>query len=150
MFVQDLKYYHRIGVRGSLTEVAPPDGVFGPTWDNRRTREMWLANWQFIYLMAYFLWDVDADYATVYEDMGAKWYGAAWPAMKQYRAKLTVAFEDTPGDMIYGTPNVALGKCLDRPGLEADLLRLLAEAEHAAAGNEAILKKVRRSATTWT
>ena len=144
VFVQDLKYYHRIGIRGALTEVAPPDGVFGPTWNNRGTREMWLANWQFVYLMAYFLWDVDADYATVYEDMGAKWYGAAWPAMKQYRAALTAAFEDTPGDMVYGTPNLALGKCLDRPGLEADLLRLLADAENAAAGNDALLKKVRR------
>ena len=144
VFARDLKYYHRIGVRGSLTETAPPDGVFGPTWDNRRTKEMWLATWQFVYMMAYFLWDVDADYAAVYEDMGSKFYGKAWPAMKQYREKLTTAWEETPGDMIYGTPDIALGQCLANPGLEVDLLKLLDDAEKAAAGDEALLKKVRR------
>ncbi|NCO35739.1 MAG: hypothetical protein AUJ92_05880 [Armatimonadetes bacterium CG2_30_59_28] len=144
VFADDLKYYHKIGVRGSLTETAPPDGVFGPTWNNRRTREMWLATWQFVYMMAYFLWDVDADYNTVYEDMGSKFYGVAWPAMKQYRGKLTKAYEETPGEMIYGTPNIALGKCPDRPGLDADLLKLLDDAEKAAGGNDALLKKIRR------
>lgn len=144
VFADDLKYYHKIGVRGSLTETAPPDGVFGPVWDNRRTKEMWLATWPFVYMMASFLWDVDADYNTVYEDMGSKFYGVAWPAMKQYRGKLTKAYEETPGEMIYGTPDIALGKCLDRPGLEADLLKLLDNAEKAAAGNDALLKKIRR------
>jgi len=144
VFAHDLKYYHQIGVRGSLTETVPPDGVFGPALDNRGTKEMWLATWQFVYMMAYFLWDVDADYAAVYEDMGSKFYGVAWPVMKQYRAKLATAWEETPGDMIYGTPNIALGKCLERPGLETDLLKLLNDAEKTAAGDEALLKKIRR------
>ena len=144
VFVNDLKYYHKIGMRGSLTEIPPPDGVFGPVWNNRKTKEMWLANWQLIYMMAYFLWDVEADYEAVYEDMGAKFYGVAWPAMKQYRERLTKAYEETPGCMIYGTPDIALGKCLERPGLEASLLKLLNEAEKTAAGDEALSKKIRR------
>ncbi len=145
VFVHDLKYYHQIGVRGSLTETTPPDGVFGRAYDNdRRAKEMWPATWQFVYLMAYFLWDVNADYATVYEDMGSKFYGAAWPAMKQYREKLTAAWEATPGDMIYGTPDIALGQCLTIPGLEVELLILLDQAEKAAGNDEALLKKIRR------
>ncbi|MDR4508576.1 MAG: DUF4838 domain-containing protein [Candidatus Brocadiaceae bacterium] len=144
VFANDLKYYHSLGVRGVQTEIPPPDGVFGQVWNNRKTKEMWLANWQFIYMMAYFLWDVDADYEAVCEDMGAKFYGVTWPIMKKYREKLTKAYEETPGCMMYGTPDIALGKCLERPGLEHNLLKLLDDAEEIATGDEVLLKKISR------
>lgn len=153
IFVHDLKYYHRIGLRGALIEIPPPDGTFAKGWTDRKIKEMWLSNWLHVYMTAYFLRDVNADYQTVLEDAGSKFYGVAWPAMKQYREKLTKAFEETPGDMIYGTPDIALGKCLESPNLEAELVKLLERAEKDAAGDAALLKKIKREheyfASSW-
>lgn len=153
IFANDIKTYKKIGLRGSLIEIAPPDGVFAKGWTDRKIKEMWVSNWWLVYMMSYFLWDVDADYQAVLEDAGSKFYGAAWPAMKQYREKLTKTFEETPGDMIYGTPDIALGKCLEAPNVEFDLLKLLDAAEKAALGEEGLLKKVSREreyfAASW-
>ncbi|MCK5845736.1 MAG: DUF4838 domain-containing protein, partial [Victivallales bacterium] len=139
----DLKYYYKLGVRGYKTEVAPPDGVFGKVWQNRRTKEMWPAIWPAIYTMAYFEWNVDADYGEFLEDMGSKAYGAAWPVMRKYVSELTNAMVNSPGHMIYGTPDVVLGKCLDRPNQGEKLNSLLEKALKAVADDPARLARVK-------
>lgn len=144
VFCHDIKYYHRLGLSGFIPIVPPPDGKFGRTWDTRGTKEAWYATWQMKYLAAQLAWDIDADYDALVEDMGSKYYGPAWSAMKRYREHLIGMYEDTPGHICYGTPDYVLGKCLEKPGVEANLLGLLDEGEALAAGDPVILRRVRR------
>ena len=144
VYCQDIKYYHKIGLSGFIPIVAPPDGTFGSRFDTRGIKEAWQATWQMRYLAARLAWDVDADTDALVADMGSAYYGPAWPAMRQYRAELVRMYEETPGDIVYGTPDYILGKCLEKPGVEAMLLRLLDEAEESAARNAPVLRRVRR------
>lgn len=144
IFCQDLKYYYKLGMPGFRIPIPPPDGTFGPTWSNRRTLNEWYAQWQALYLSAVFAWDINADYSKAVEDMGSSYYESAWPAMKQYRELLVQTYEATPGHIIYGTPDLMMGKCLERPGVQSRLNSLLAQAEKAATGNEVALKRVKR------
>ena len=144
VYCQDIKYYHKIGLSGFIPVVAPPDGTFGPRFDRRGIKEAWQATWQMRYLAARLAWNVDADTDALTEDMGSKYYGPAWPVMKRYRAELVRMYEKTPGDIVYGTPDYILGKCLEKPGVEAMLLQLLDEAEKSAARNDTVLGRVRR------
>ena len=144
VMAQDIRYYHKLGLSGFTPIVAPPDGKFGPKYNTRGIKEAWYATWQMRYLAAQLAWDVNADYPRLVEDMGSTYYGPAWPAMKPYREQLVEMYEDTPGDICYGTPAYILGKCLERPGVEARLLRLLGKAETLAVGDPVALARVRR------
>jgi len=144
VYCQDIKYYHKIGLSGFIPIVPPPDGKFGSRFNTRGIKEAWQATWQMRYLAAQLAWDVEADTDALIEDMGSKYYGPAWPVMSRYRAELVKMYEGTPGDIVYGTPDYLLGKCLEKPGVEAMLLQLLGEAERAVAGNSALLKRVHR------
>jgi hypothetical protein len=90
------------------------------------------------------LWDAGADYDEIYADMGGKYYGSAWPAMRRYRELLTRSFLETAGHVCYGHRQYMIRKCLDKPGTEARLVELLAEAERAAAGKPSEIERVRR------
>ncbi|NCO35740.1 MAG: hypothetical protein AUJ92_05885 [Armatimonadetes bacterium CG2_30_59_28] len=144
VYCEDLKYYYRLGMSGFRIPIPPPDGTFGPTWNNRRTLNAWYSHWQALYLAALLGWDINTKYAEAIEDMGSKYYGPAWPAMQQYRELLVQTYETTPGHIIYGTPDMMMGKCLERPGVQSRLNSLLTQAEKAAARDELVLKRVRR------
>ena len=142
-FAEDVKYYKRIGLSGCALFTVPPDGVFGPSYKGTGVQDQMPSLWQKYYLAANLLWDVDADYDQLYEDMGSKYYGAAWPAMRQYRALLTKAFVETSGHICYGTPPYVVGNCLEKPGVEAELMRLLEEAEKQAGNDQAAVNRVK-------
>jgi len=146
VFFQDIKYYHKIGLAGLKQTIAPPDGVFYPPWNTRWQKEAWQAQWQPLYLAAHVAWDVNADYDVLVEDMGSKYYGKAWPAMKIYREELIQMYEERSDHFLGwgGTPYHLRGKCLEKPGVEARLLRLLDEAEKLAADNPVALKRIKR------
>ncbi len=139
VLTEDVKYYKKIGLAGCTFFTNPPDGIHRVPWDAPRYRENWLTLWQPYYLMAQLLWNADADYAALYEDMGSKYYGKTWPAMKKYRELLTKAYEETPGHGAGGA-----GKCLEQPDVEKTLLSLLDEAEKAAGDDQAAMKKIKR------
>ncbi|MDD2710919.1 MAG: DUF4838 domain-containing protein [Verrucomicrobiae bacterium] len=141
VFCQDIKYYHRLGIRGFRLTAIPPDGKFCPVFDKRILKESWYAMWQLMYLSAQMAWDVNADYDRLVEDMGTKYYGKAWLAMKQYREQLIKMYEETPGDFCLSTPKRSLGKCLEKPGVD---LRLLDEAEKMAADDPTSIKRIKR------
>ncbi|MFH0797110.1 MAG: DUF4838 domain-containing protein, partial [Candidatus Omnitrophota bacterium] len=143
-FAEDIGYYKKIGLLGITIFTVPPDGTFGPLWQAPRYQEEMLTQWQWYYIVAQLLWNSDADYAAIYEDMGSKYYGTAWPVMSQYRALLTRAFMETSGHICYGTPEYVMGKCLEKPGVEAGLLTMLDEAEKSAAADPAAVKRVQR------
>ncbi len=144
IFCQDIKYYHELGLAGFQLVTAPPDGVYGKTWNRRGVTEMWQATWQLRYLAAQLAWDVQADYGRLVKDMGSKYYGTAWPEMARYREALTRMYEETPGDNCYETPGCLLGKGLEQPGVEVELLRLLDAAETKAAGDAVVLRRIGR------
>ncbi len=150
VYCRDLKYYHRLGLAGFRLPIAPPDGTFGPTWDNRATRESWLAQWPAVYLAAMLGWDITTDVAQATEDLGSRYYGPAWPAMKPYRELLARIFEETPGDIVYGAGG--LGTCLEWPGAQARLEALLRRADQLAAADALIRRRVQRDRDhlTWS
>lgn len=145
---QDIKYYKKIGLVGFLLNACPPDNKKYGDWNTRWNTASWLAQWQTLYLAAQLSWNADAGYDVLVEDMGSKYYGKAWTEMKLYRELLVKAYEETPGHAGYALPsekNLFLyGKALEKPGVEAKLLGFLDRAEEAAAGDEIILKRVRR------
>ena len=140
---QDIKYYHKLGLVGFQLCPAPPDGVFGPKY-KPIIKENWYAVWQMRYLVAQLAWDVNADYGRLVEDMGSKYYGKAWPVMKQYREQLIRMYEETPGHICIGTPGYILGKCLEKPGVETRFFQLLDEAEKAADGDQVAINRIKR------
>ncbi|MDD4017926.1 MAG: DUF4838 domain-containing protein [Kiritimatiellae bacterium] len=146
VFFKDLKYYHEIGLAGLKQTIAPPDGVFYPPWNTRWQKEAWHAQWQPLYLAAQVAWDINADYDVLAEDMGSNYYGKAWPAMKMYREELIRMYEERSDHLLGwgGTPYHLRGKCLEKPGVEARLLRLLDEAENLADSNPVVVKRVKR------
>ncbi len=143
VFIDNLKFYRAIGVGGVSIACAPLDGNFGPTYNVPHILRQWQAMWQNMYLTAQFLWDIDGDYGKIVEDMGRAYYGAAWPIMREYREALTSAFVETPGDYGHGTPAFLIGKCLNKPGVEERLRRLLAEADQAAAGDKLVQSRIK-------
>ncbi len=145
-FAEDLKYYKKIGLGGVEIFMVAPDSIIVKPWNTPRFQEEMLTAWQTYYIAAQLLWNVDAGYDGIYEDMGAKYYGKTWPSMRKYRALLTESFAATPGHIqgCGGTPSMVMGKCLEKPGVEAQLLQLLDEAEKLAAGDQTALQRVRR------
>ncbi len=144
-WVNDLKFYRRIGMRGFMVVTRPPDAKYKE--DDKGCymgRNMWYSLWQLHWLSGHFAWNIDDDYARVAEDVNARYYGAAWPIMRQYRAELVNALRVPPAHMGYGTPDIVLGQCYERPGLDERLHRLLAEAEKAAGGDPVIVKRLER------
>lgn len=144
IYCRDIALYNALGISGFTLVVAPPDGTFGPPWNTPGVRDSWPATWQLRYLAAQLAWDAHADRRALLEDCGSKYYGAAWPAMKQYRAELIRAFEETPGEICMGTPGTELGKSLERPGLEARVLGLLTAARVQAGRDSVRVLRVER------
>jgi hypothetical protein len=148
-FADDIKYYKRIGLSGCSMFTVPPDGVFGAPYKpggrywGKGVEDQMVSLWQQYYITAKLLWDVNADYDKIYEDMGSKYYGKAWPVMSQYRALLTKSFVETSGHICYGTPDYVIGKCLEKPGVEAKLVQLLEEAEKMAGNDQAVSKRIK-------
>ncbi len=146
VYCRDLKYYHKIGMEGFKQTIAPPDGTFSPPWNTRHQTEAWYGEWQLLYLAGRLAWDIDADYDQLVEDMGSKYYGKAWPAMKPYREELIKMYEENADHLLGwgGTPHYILGKCLEKPGVEVRLLQLLSEAEKLAADDPVAMKRIKR------
>ena len=138
IIARDLKYYHRIGNNAYMDEVLAYDGYSkDPVFNNTYFRGGIIAQ----YIKAYFMWDADADYGKVLEDVCSRFYGKTWPAMKKYRALLTECFERTNSYFCYGRGDS--GKCLERPRAKERLLRYLDEAETLAAGNKFLENRVK-------
>lgn len=144
IMAMDLKYYNKKGNVGYCDEVAPFDPVYDAKspFNKRTVTESWRSNWLAIYMKAYFMWNAEADYDAVFEDVGSKFYGKVWPQMRKYKTLLRETYENTDSHFIYGTPSSSLGKCLDDPDVHQELNRLLDEAIQRASDDPVLLKKV--------
>lgn len=139
---EDILYHHRIGMRGWIDEVPPPDGRFGPAWDRREIRESWRARFRIYYVAAKLLWNPRQNVDELLRDLDEKVYGPAASAMAKYRALLGECWRETPGHFTYGTPYASIGRCLARPGAKEQLLACLAEAQEAARGSKLVLVRI--------
>ena len=143
LVADDIRYLHRIGVRGWHDEVPPMNARFTERFAKRGITESWRARFPLYYVAAKLTWDPHQDVDALLSDMNEKLYGPAAPAMAKYRALLTECWHETNGHFIYGGSYVAMGRSLARPGAQEKLLSYLTEAEAAAANSPAILARVR-------
>ncbi len=127
---ESIKAYPKYNLAGMGIMSAPPDGVYGRTYDKQPMVKLtWYGMWQSTYMSAQFLWDKDSDYAALYEEANALYYGKAWEGgMKEFRKLLEKAFHETPGCFGWGLGS-PLGRCLDQPGVQEKLRALLDQAE---------------------
>ena len=140
----DIRYLHRVGVRGWADEVPPMNAAFSGRFKQRSVTESWRARFPLYYVAAKLLWDPGQDVDRLLADMHTKLYGPAAAPMATYRALLTECWHTTPGHCIYGFPYVGIGRSLARPGAEQKLVAYLDKAQKAAAGNPAVLARIRQ------
>ncbi|MBO5761691.1 MAG: DUF4838 domain-containing protein [Lentisphaeria bacterium] len=143
-WVEDLRYYHKLGMEGFgfITRAALSD--FGKKRNTPFNLHMWMSLWQQHYLTAHFSWNIHDDVEKVLENINSKYYGKAWKYMKPYRAELTKALYAPQIHMGYGTPDAALGQCMESAGLTQRLHKFLDDAEKAVAKEPLYLKRVQR------
>ena len=150
VFPQDLKAYHRLGIRGWHEEMGYTDSVFLPelpkgTFDRRKEKS--LTNWQWLYVAAKVSWDVSLDPEAVLADAESKYYGAAYPAMKEYQALRRTHWRNAAVCWGYGDypmTDERTRTVLNVPGLKERLLALLDRAERLAADDRVRLYRVRK------
>ncbi|NLE55762.1 MAG: DUF4838 domain-containing protein, partial [Lentisphaerae bacterium] len=130
-----LGYYKKKGFHGTEIAIAPPDGRYSEKY--KKSGELqWRSMWQTLYIHALYLWDVNADFDTNYEEINRLYYGQkAWDAgMRDFRHLLLKTASETPGCFGHGF-SAPLGRCLDQPGVREKLIAYLEAAEKAAAGD---------------
>ncbi len=132
IYIKLLKFYKKKGFEGNKIAIGPPDGWY------RKEREaqgkiQWKSMWRHMYYNALYLWDIDADFAKIDEEINSLWYGKAWEAgMRDYLKLLRKSALEAPGCFGHGH-STPLGRNLDQPGVHEKLLKYLDAAEKAAA-----------------
>ena len=136
VIAEDLRYFKQIGVDGYRFITSPPDGVYRkslPLKEADAARNAMYCLWPSIYICGKMFWDTSLDPEAVWEDAGSRFYGRAWPAMKEYRKLLREAYTETSGHIVTSNSPVDIGRSLQKPGVEKRLIALLKKAERLAA-----------------
>jgi len=140
----DLRYYAAHNGAGYCDEVPPKDAVFGKVCQRRETLEAWRCNFLQHYVQACFMWAPQSDFEAVLDDVGSRFWGKAWPAVRDYRKLLRECYESVDAHFMYGTANAALGMALFDETRQPRLEKSLDEAERLAAGDALVLDRVRK------
>ena len=136
-WVDTLKFYHRElpNLQGMRTEICCPDGRYGPRFNNFKNLNNWSMMWQAMYMGMNFMWDVNADFDKVHEEINALYYGSGWQGgIREFRALLRKLYMEAGGCWGYGH-SIPVGKFLDVPGAKEKLYQYLDSAEKAAAAD---------------
>ncbi len=110
----------QIPVSGGIQHYIDPNKH--PYYKSYTTLHSWEARWQTAYMACHFNWNPSDDYMTVWEDVSSHYYGAAWPAMKQYRLLLEKGLREAnihAGDGTGITGAALFGKAYDMVGAQA-------------------------------
>ena len=110
--------------------------------------DWWHGMWQTCYMSSRMMWNpAEVDFGVELEEACRLFYGeAAWNAgMKEFRAILTKAWQETPGCHGWGL-GAPLGRCLDKAGVEDRLVGLMNRSVAAAeaSGDERAAAHMRR------
>ncbi|OQA84863.1 MAG: hypothetical protein BWY31_02272 [Lentisphaerae bacterium ADurb.Bin242] len=155
-WIEDLRFYHKHNVKGYLFTGSTMFDI--PEWkaNMKKYRDNpwlmkypydggnWVARWQHCWMNAYFSWNIDDDYDKVYEYVNSKYYGAAWPFMKKYRAELIAALYESGIHVGYEFPDQTIGRCFERPGFPASIYKLLDQASAAVSGDVIRTRRIER------
>ena len=129
--------YRELGCNGSCYCLGHDDEPFFAWAEHRGNYKgrnySWAAMWQCQYIASLMMWDPTVDWQAALEEANRLYYGdAAWKGgMKEFRALLTDCFLSAPGCIGWGQ-GANTGPCLDRPGLEKKLVKLLDRAVYFA------------------
>ncbi|MBQ6914219.1 MAG: DUF4838 domain-containing protein, partial [Kiritimatiellae bacterium] len=145
-FAHDLKVYRELGLAGWKEECHFVDGV---PWrgipkdpvSQRRFHEHMGTNWQWFYVAGKLLWEPDLKLEDVLADAESKYYGAAYPAMKEYHALRRRLWDSRKECMGYPNNDGRTPYALSEPGSRERLLSLLDRADALAANEDAVVRK---------
>ena len=138
----DIRMYRAMGVTGWKNEASFSGSK--PSKPNPNREHAFPSNWQWLYVTGKLLWNPDLDENALLEDVESKYYGPAYPAMREYQALRRKLWNEHPNHLGYPTGDQRRPVLLDRPGAKERLLALLDEAEKLAAGDSLALFRVRR------
>ena len=140
-FLKTLKTYHDLGVTGPLLLASAPEAKYTAGARKTLTPVSWYGMWNFMYLSARCLWDMNMDYEKEFREANLLYYGAAGETMIRYHKLLEKAMLDLPLCFAMGH-NPPVGRCLEQPGVEKDALRYLDQAKKEASGDPRALKHI--------
>ena len=142
-WIKDMRYYKSLGIAGFgfITRAAYSD--FGHL-NSLTNLHMWMSLWQQHYMTGFLAWNIDADAEKEMEKINAAFYGKAWKEMKPYRAELEKALYAPGNHMKYGSNDMVLAQCLDKPGLEAKLVSYLKKAQLLVKDSPIHLERVKQ------
>ena len=147
VLVRDLQVYRKLGILGRKEEFYATDARYVGTWAKNAE---WYSNkekgaWQHWMIFAKASWNPDFDYAQTMEYMQSKYYGPAWPIMKEYHAYRKELWDSTPGCFEgWGEQNDhRTPKILMRAGAKEKLFAYLDKAEKAVQNSPDHLRRVK-------
>ena len=134
-FASDIKLYVKLGLSGWKEEMcfvdSTPPGRF-PSKDKeavRRRAETAPSVWQWFYLASRLTWDPTLDAQAVLDEIEAKYYGAAYPAMKKYHALRRKLWDESTVCLGYPRGDPRTPTLLNVSGAKEELLGYLDEAD---------------------
>lgn len=142
----DIRLYDRMGYIGWKNEAPFSDAKYDAK--NERHPEVFPSNWQWLYVAGHLLWDPKEGWEALLADAESKYYGPAYPAMREYQAERRRLWAKPGPCMGYPRGDSRRPLLLSEPGSKEKLLALLDKAEKLAAGDALRLRRVRQD-RTW-
>lgn len=142
----DLKLYRREGFVGYSTEAPFPDAqpVAKDPERIRNFQRFMPSSWQWMYLISRLTWDSTLDPQAILDEIEAKYYGRAYPVMKQYHAFRRRLWKNAPSCVGWPYVNPRAALLLNQPGSREKLLAWLDEAAAMAAGDPQLTIRIAR------
>ena len=138
----DIRLYRDMGLIGWKNEAAFSGSRF--IKQTQQKKDQFPSNWQWLYLSGKLLWNPDLDVDAVLDDVESKYYGVAYPAMKEYQVLRRKLWNEHPNHLGYPTGDQRRAALLDRAGSRDRLLALLDDAERLASDDAIALFRVRQ------
>ena len=124
----DLRLFRKLGLLGWKNEFKFSDAAIGKG-SGQFARDRAPSNWQWLYVTAHLLWDPSLDENALLADAESKYYGAAYPAMREYHALRRRLWNASAEHMGYSTGDQRRPQLLNVSGAKEELLGYLDEAE---------------------
>lgn len=139
---RDIKYAAQKGCKVWVDETPPVDGDFVAPFNGPSVTESWQARFPMYYVAAKLLWDPVRDIEEIKDDVARAWFGDAAEEMRAYRALLSKSWSEADGDFVYDSNSIFIGKALEFPGREKQLIDLLDAATAKAQGDTKVLGRI--------
>ncbi|MFA7174205.1 MAG: DUF4838 domain-containing protein [Kiritimatiellia bacterium] len=127
----DLKLYKKLGMVGWKNEALFTGSSWVP-WAGKETPDVYPSNWQWHYATGHLLWNTERDLDALLDDAELKYYGKAYPPMRQYQALRRDLWNSRTECMGYPYGDARRQNLLNAPGAKEKLLGWLDEADRLA------------------